>query len=87
MMSLYHKEMVIGVIGDVVSPYVGDAVGRSAGGFFCNKLGLNGDRISAEEIERLLANLRRGLKVFLGETKALSVVDEVRGAIDAGRSA
>jgi hypothetical protein len=86
MSSAYTKQQVVGVIGEVTSPYVGDAVGRSAGDFFWKRLKLNESSIGAEDVERLLGELGKGLKVFLGENKAKAVVGEVRTAIETGRS-
>jgi hypothetical protein len=86
MSSEYTKEQVVEVIGEITSPYLGDAVGRTAGDFFWNRLSLNEVSIGAEDMDRLLGELGKGLKVFLGESKAKVVVGEVRAAVKTGRS-
>jgi hypothetical protein len=86
MSSAYTKQQVVEVIGEITSPYVGDAVGRTAGDFFWKRLKLNESSIGSEDMERLLGELGKGLKVFLGENKAKTVVGEVRSAIETRRS-
>jgi hypothetical protein len=85
MSSAYTKQQVVEVIGEITSPYVGDAVGRTAGDFFWKRLKLDESTIGAEDMERLLGELGKGLKVFLGESKASTVIGEVRTAIESGR--
>jgi hypothetical protein len=78
----YLRELVVEAVGEGTGPYVGDVIARSSGDHFCKRLGFNQDRLSGEEVERLLTDLRKGLKVFLGENQALEVIDEIRGLIE-----
>ncbi len=73
------------VIVDVMAPYIGDTMARSATEAHCRKLGISpGSSISAEQLESLLGKLTGGLNIFLGRDKAAAVIADVRSALAEG---
>ena len=68
---------------EVVSPYIGSTMARSATEAHCQKLGIAGGSVSPEQVESLLGKLGGGLNIFLGRDKAGSVVAEARQALAA----
>ena len=69
------------VMVDVMAPFVGDTMARSAAEAHCLKLGIADGAISSEQVEALLARLGSGLNIFLGREKSSSVVDQMRAAV------
>jgi hypothetical protein len=74
------------VIVDVMAPYIGDTMARSAAQAHCRKLGI-GDTLSAAEVDALLTRLGSGLNIFLGRDKSASVLAETRRALHAAEQA
>jgi hypothetical protein len=69
------------VIVDVMAPYIGDTMARSAAQAHCQKLGIQGT-VSPSELDALLARLGSGLNIFLGRDKSAEVLAETRRALD-----
>jgi hypothetical protein len=67
---------------NVLAPYIGDMMARSATEAHCKKLGIAGGTISPEQLESLLGKLAGGLNIFLGRDKAAAVIAEARVALD-----
>ncbi len=84
MAQTFNTQQVAETIAKVVSPYVGEAMGQSAGKFFLKRLKLTASELSAEEFEAVLKELKKGLKVFIGQGKTEEVAEEVRRAMEAG---
>jgi hypothetical protein len=78
----YSTKQVADTIAKVVSPYVGEAMGQSAGSFFMKRLGITSSELSGEDLESVLAEMSKGLKVFIGQGKAEQVSVEVRDAVE-----
>ena len=76
----------VGVMVQVMGPYIGETMARSAADAHCQKLGISGGQISPEQLEALLAKLGGGLNIFLGRDKSKSVIEEVRSALLAAGS-
>jgi len=68
---------------EVMSPYIGSTMARSATEAHCQKLGIAGGSVSPEQVERLLGKLGGGLNIFLGRDKSASVMADVRRALAA----
>lgn len=62
----------------VMSPYIGDTMARSATEAHCQKLGIGGGPISNEQLEAVLGKVGAGLNIFLGRERAATVIAEVR---------
>lgn len=70
------------VMVDVMAPYIGDTMARSATEAHCQKLGISmGSPISSEQLESLLGKLTGGLNIFLGRDKAAVVIADVRSTL------
>jgi hypothetical protein len=72
---------VVKVMVQVMAPYVGDTMARSATEAHCSKLGIAEGAISPEQVETLLTRLGSGLNIFLGREKSSSVVEQIRVAL------
>jgi hypothetical protein len=66
---------------DVMAPYIGDMMARSATEAHCKKLGIAGGAVGPEQLEALLGKLGGGLNIFLGRDKSASVIAEARAAL------
>ena len=76
------------VVAQVLGPYIGETMARSATEAHCEKLGIAPGSISSEQTEALLGKLSGGLNIFLGRDKAAAAIAEVRSALrsrEAGR--
>ena len=70
------------VIVDVMTPYIGHTMARSATEAHCQKLGIPTDSpLSSQQLESLLGKLSGGLNIFLGRDKAAAVIADVRSAL------
>ena len=69
------------IMVEVIAPYIGDTMARSAAQAQCQKLGVEGGSLSPEQLEALLAKLGSGLNIFLGRDKSAQVMTEVRRAL------
>jgi hypothetical protein len=73
------------VMVNVLAPYIGDTMARSAADAHCQKLGIAAGDLGPEQLDVLLAKIGSGLNIFLGRDKSAAVVGEVRRALaDAG---
>ena len=61
-----------------LTPYIGAHMAQSAAMAHCQKLGIAGPDISAEQIEKLIARLETGLHVFIGREKSGTVIAAIR---------
>ena len=73
----------VDAVVEVVSPYIGSTMSRSATEAHCQKLGIAGGSVSPEQVESLLGKLGGGLNIFLGRDKSASVMADVRRALAA----
>ena len=69
------------VVVDVLTPYIGDTMARSATEAHCGKLGISDGNMSPEQVEQLLGKLGGGLNIFLGREKSTAVISEIRDAL------
>jgi hypothetical protein len=72
----------------VLAPYMGHTLSGASLRGHCDKLGIGEQEVSADQINALLAAMRPGLHVFVGEEKTAQIVREMRKAVDGpgGRS-
>lgn len=61
-----------------LTPYIGAHMARSAAVAHCQKLGIAGPDVSAEQLEKLIARLETGLHVFIGREKSATVMAAIR---------
>jgi hypothetical protein len=72
---------VVQVVVDVLTPYIGETMARSATEAHCRKLGFDDGNLPAEQLDQLLGKLAGGLNIFLGREKSRVVISEVRSAL------
>jgi malonyl CoA-acyl carrier protein transacylase len=77
---------VLDAIARVVAPVLGETMARAAPRSQCAKLGIDGAQIDAEQVEALIAKVASGLNIFVGREKASALVQQMRYAIETGRS-
>lgn len=68
-----------------LAPLLGETLARASVRAQLERLGIAGDTLTAAELVALLAALEKGLRVFVGSTKAAELVGAVRlgaGEID-----
>ncbi len=71
------------VLVEVLTPFIGDTMARSATEVHCQKLGIAEGTVSHDQLEALLGKLGGGLNIFLGRDKSATVVAEARRALAA----
>lgn len=76
-----ERDSVVSQIVRVLSPYLGATMAAASARTHCEKLGIAGDVISAEQTEALIGKLGAGLSVFVGREKSAAVVAEIRNAV------
>jgi hypothetical protein len=76
-------EEAVPIVVDVIAPYIGETMARSAMQAHCERLGVQGGLLSPEQLAALLARLGSGLNIFLGRDKSAQVIGEVRRALAA----
>ncbi len=73
-MNNIYKENIV----TILSPYLGKAMTEASLKVNCEKLGIVPDSISSQHVPELCDKLVKGLKVFLGEDKAIKVIDSIQ---------
>ena len=76
-----EKVAVVAQIVQVLSPYLGATMAEASARAHCEKLGIAGATITAEQAEALIAKIASGLAVFVGRDKAATVAQEIRKAL------
>jgi hypothetical protein len=64
-----------------MTPFTGEFMARSATQAHCKNLGMVGDHVSREQLEKLLDKLGSALNVFLGREKSALVIADLRRAL------
>jgi hypothetical protein len=76
-----RTETVVESLTRTLAPYIGSNMARSAVQSHRERLGIEGEAISAEQLEGLIAKVGHGLNVFLGRERAAGVVEEMRRSV------
>ena len=69
-------------IHQVLTPYVGRLMARTAAAAHCQDLGIYSATMTRPQIDALLDKLGLGLIIFVGKEKSAAVVSSMRQAID-----
>ena len=72
------------VAADLLAPFIGESMARSSVTMHCQKLGINGDAVSDEQLAQLIEQLGLAMRVFVGADKADALAADIRAALDAG---
>jgi hypothetical protein len=74
-------DAVVGAINRSVAPYLGQTMAQAAVEAHRLKLGIDGARITAAQLDGLMNRMRMGLAVFVGREKTESIMQEAHAAI------
>ena len=67
-----------------LAPFIGASMARSSVKMHCEKIGLNGDAVSPEQLAQLLEQVGMAMRVFVGTDRADALTREIRTALTAG---
>lgn len=86
--GLAGRKEIVEACAAVLAPYMGPTLSGASLRGHCDKLGIGEDDVSAHQLDALLAAMRPGLHVFVGEEKTSAIIREMRRAIESigGRS-
>lgn len=79
-----EKEATFARIVTVLSPYLGATMAEASIRAHGLKLGIEGETLSAPQLEALLAKLRGGLAVFVGREQAAVIEARIRKSLGEG---
>ena len=74
-------EPALETIARALTPFLGATMARAAIEVNKKKLGLKGPDITPADVDRLLDELRPGLRVFLGDVQIARVMEAIRHAL------
>ena len=74
-------EPALETIARALTPFLGATMARAAIEVNKKKLGLKGPDIAPADIDRLLDELRPGLRVYLGDSQTERVIQVIRNAL------
>lgn len=84
-MTLATRKDIVEAFTAVLAPYMGATMAGASLRGHCEKLRVGEREVSNDEIDALLAAMRPGLHVFVGEEKTSQIVREMRRSLEAGR--
>jgi hypothetical protein len=78
---------VLETIQRAIAPFVGDTMARASTEVLGKKVGVDGPRVSDEQVLALVDKVGQGLNVFIGRERALQVQDDILRllALDGGQ--
>lgn len=74
-------ESALETIARELTPFLGATMARAAIEVNTKKLGLKGPELGPADVDRLLDELRPGLRVYLGELRTRRVIEVIRNAL------
>jgi len=74
-------EPALETIARALTPFLGATMARAAIEVNKKKLGLKGPDIAPADVDRLLDELRPGLRVYLGDIQTGRVIEVIRNAL------
>lgn len=80
------NSMVVGMIANALTPYVGQMMAQTSIESHCKRLGLDATRLDASGLDRLLHQIGLGLNIFIGREKSETVMREIRASIGSVKS-
>ena len=75
------REPALETIARALTPFLGATMARAAIEVNKKKLGLRGPDIAPADVDRLLDELRPGLRVYLGDVQTGRVIEVIRNAL------
>ncbi len=77
-MAEQNRGAVLEAIIEVIAPYLGPGMARSAVTAHAQKLGFDGAHLTADQIEILMTKIGAGLNIFVGREKSAAILAKVR---------
>lgn len=81
LVRLASRQDIVARFSAVLAPYLGAAMAGSSLRGQCDKLGIAEGPVSPDQLDALLASLRPGLHVFVGEAKTAEIIRALRHAV------
>ena len=79
-----EKSKVLAIIEEVITPYIGSTMARSSIQLHCERLGIVSGQMTVDEKNRLLEQLSKGMSVFAGREKTVTLRQEIESKIGDG---
>ncbi len=76
-----ERTAVLAKIVECVSPYLGQTMAEAAVEAQRERLGIQGARVTAQEVEALTSRIGMGLIIFVGREKAAQIVGQIHGQV------
>jgi hypothetical protein len=74
-------DVVVAEVTRLLSPVLGESMARASTQAHGQKLEIQDGRVTADQVEALVAKLGSGLAVFVGRDKAAALAAEMRTAV------
>ncbi len=81
-MAQLNRGAVLEAIIDVIAPYLGPGMARSAVTAHAQKLGFDEAQVTADQVEILLTKIGAGLNIFVGREKSATILARVKRVIE-----
>jgi len=72
------RESLVSTINDVAVTYIGEVMSHAVSTGPLRRLGLDAERLTAQQVEMVMTAVENSLKVFAGDKAAARAVSEVR---------
>jgi len=80
-----HEDLIETIV-TAVAPFLGENMARAATRDQCRKLGIEGDRFEWQQVDGLLAQIGKGLNLFVGRDQAARLIEQLRRDLNQQRS-
>jgi reverse gyrase len=77
----FEREAVCAKIVENVTPYLGQTMARASVQTHLQKLGIDGQDVTIDQIEALVNKIGMGLVIFVGRDKSAQIVRELHSAV------
>jgi len=81
-----HEDLVETIV-NALAPFLGENMARSATRDQCRKQGIEGDGFDWQQVDGLLAQIGKGLILFVGRDQAARLIEQLRRDLIAQRGA
>lgn len=75
------RQRILDILERVLTPHIGPLLAHASTRSQCEKLGIEEDEITPEQLEELVKALGLGLAVFVGRPKAEELVEQMRRVV------
>lgn len=75
------RAVLVGTIEEVAAAYIGELMAKAASTAHLRRLGIEGERITADNVDAIMTSLQGSLSVLVGDRTASTAVLEIRRKI------